>query len=257
MRIALITGASSGLGAEFARQIDKNEKNIDAIWLLARRQDRLETLAKTLNHPSKVIPADLTKPETFTMLEKKFKEENIQVGILVNSAGYGKLGDYKDISREDSDGMINLNCRGAVNITLSCIPFMESGDRIIQICSVAGFQPLQQINIYAASKSFLYNYTRALRMELLPRKISVLAVCPYWIRDTEFIGIAEGKKEKTPVRHFPMATKSEHVVKSALRCSRMGLAVCTPDPISFLDRIFSKLLPRQVMIYIWELLRKI
>lgn len=257
MRIALITGASSGLGAEFARQIDRSEKNIDEIWLLARRKDRLESLAKTLKHPTSVIPADLTKSETFSILEERFKAENVQVGILVNSAGYGKLGDYKDVSRKDSDGMIDLNCRGAVDITLSCIPFMKAGDRIMQICSIAGFQPLQQINIYAASKAFLYNYTRALRMELLPRKISVLAVCPYWVRDTEFISIAKDKKEKSPVLHFPLATKSEHVVKSALRCSRMGLAVCTPGLISFLDRIFSKLLPRQVMIYIWELFRRI
>ncbi|MGI6117684.1 MAG: SDR family NAD(P)-dependent oxidoreductase [Bilifractor sp.] len=264
MRIALITGASSGMGAEFAKQIDRTEKDIDEIWLLARRKQRLEEIASGLRHRARAVPMDMTDDAGFEKLEKTFRQEKIQVGILVNCAGYGKLGNYQAVSRFDSLNMIDLNCRAAVSITLSCLPYMKAGDRIIQICSTAAFQPLQQVNIYSASKAFLYNYTRALRMELLPRRIAVLAVCPYWIRDTEFIGIAEktgketGQEKNRPLRHYLLAnTTAAQVAKRALRCSRRGYAVCTPGVICTLDRIFGKLLPREAMMYIWEGLRRI
>lgn len=262
MRIALITGASSGMGAEFARQIDRTWKGIDEIWLLARRKQRLEETAGLLHHATRVVPMDLTDRECYGTLEKMFRDEGVRVGLLVNCAGYGKIGNYEKVSRFDSENMIDLNCRAAVDITLSCLPYMKAGDRIIQICSTAAFQPLQHVNIYSATKAFLYNYTRALRMELLPRKIPVLAVCPYWVKDTEFIGIAEkGKKSDgrrdMPIRHYTFATTADRVVRSALRCSRMGLAVCTPGVVCTLDRIFSKVLPREAMLYIWELWRRI
>jgi short-subunit dehydrogenase len=263
MRIALITGASSGMGAEFARQIDRMEKGIDEIWLLARRRQRLEETAGQLRHAARAVPMDLTDRTCFESLEKMFRDGGVRVGLLVNCAGYGKIGNYEKVSRFDSENMIDLNCRAAVDITLACLPYMKAGDRIIQICSTAAFQPLQHVNIYSATKAFLYNYTRALRMELLPRKIAVLAVCPYWIRDTEFIGIAEkGKKESAdrknmPIRHYTFATTADRVVRSALRCSRLGFAVCTPGVVCTLDRIFAKILPREAMLYIWEFWRRI
>ena len=223
MRIALITGASSGIGAEFARRIDRTEKGMDEIWLLARRKQRLEETAGSLHHAARVVQMDLTDRTCFETLDQMFQEAGVRVGLLVNCAGYG----------------------------------------IIQICSTAAFQPLQHVNIYSATKAFLYHYTRALRMELLPRKISVLAVCPYWVKDTEFIGIAEkgkvaaaGRKDM-PIRHYTFATTADRVVRSALRCSRMGLAVCTPGAVCTLDRIFAKILPREAMLYIWEAFRRI
>lgn len=263
MRIALITGASSGIGAEFARRIDRTEKGIDEIWLLARRKQRLEETAGSLHHAARVVQMDLTDRTCFETLDQMFQEAGVRVGLLVNCAGYGKIGNYEKVSRFDSENMIDLNCRAAVDITLSCLPYMQAGDRIIQICSTAAFQPLQHVNIYSATKAFLYHYTRALRMELLPRKISVLAVCPYWVKDTEFIGIAEkgkvaaaGRKDM-PIRHYTFATTADRVVRSALRCSRMGLAVCTPGAVCTLDRIFAKILPREAMLYIWEAFRRI
>ena len=107
-------------------------------------------------------------------------------------------------------------------------------------------------------------------MELLPRKIAVLAVCPYWVKDTEFIGIAEkektggaeadrpekAEKARKPINNYFGATTKSRVVKSALRCSRRGWAVCTPGVVCTLDRIFAKLLPKQAYLYIWELLRR-
>ena len=261
MRIALITGASSGLGREFARRIDRTEPEIDEIWLTARRRERLEELAAELSHPTRVLPGDLTEPEFVDSISQLFQETGAQAGLLVNCAGYAKIGNYARVSRYDSAHMIDLNCRAAVDITLAVLPYMKARDRIIQICSTAAFQPLQHMNIYAASKAFLYSYTRALRTELLPRRIIVTAVCPFWIKDTEFIGIARDSEANqdgaVPIRHFFLAVSAESVARNGLRCSRHGRAVCTPGVFSWFHRIFTKVIPRQAAIYIWELLRRI
>ena len=267
MRIALITGASSGLGKAFAERIDTQEVLIDEIWLIARREERLKELAKTLSHPCRILALDLTKPESFKLIRAQLEAETIQVGLLVNCAGYAKIGNYARISPYDSLHMIDLNCKAAVSITLTALPHMKAHDRIIHICSCAAFQPLQHINIYASTKAFLYQYTRALRLELLPRKIAVTAVCPFWIKDTEFIHIANGYggtpdfsseiNETPPIRHFPFAVRAERVAKQALSDSRLGFAVSTPGIFCFIHRVFAKILPRKVLLYIWEIVRRI
>ncbi|MCC8028276.1 MAG: SDR family NAD(P)-dependent oxidoreductase [Lachnospiraceae bacterium] len=260
MRIALITGASSGLGKTFAEQIDCTETGIDEIWLVARRRERLEETARELSHPSKILSLDLLKEESFKTLEDELKQD-IQVGLFVNCAGYAKIGNYEKVSRMDSEMMIDLNCRAAVSTTLVVLPYMRAGDRILEICSTSSFQPIPHLNIYAASKAFLYSYTRALRMELLPRGIVVTAVCPWWVKDTEFIQVARDNRSNPDVaesiRGFPLATKEEDVVRRALRGSRMKLAVSTPGVMCFFHRIFSKVIPRKCLLYIWEIFRRL
>ncbi len=262
MRIALLTGASSGMGSVLARQIDEKEKNIDEFWLIARRRERLEEVAGQLSRPARVIPMDLTEAASIAELEKLLKEaEDLQVGIFVNCAGYGKIGDYDHVTRYDSDHMIDLNCRAAVDTTLAVLPYMKAGDRILQLCSTSSFQPVTQLNLYAASKAFLYSYTRSLRIELLPRGIVVTAVCPWWVIDTEFLPIARDNEanphpEKS-IKGFLFASKKENVVRKALRASRRGFAVSTPGIMCFFHRIIAKLLPRKVLLYGWEVLRRL
>ena len=260
MRVAVITGASSGLGREFARQIDQTELDIDEIWLIARRADRLKETAAGLDHAARCIPLDLTAPESVHSLEELL-ENTVQVGVFVNCAGGAKIGNYAKMSAEDADNMIDLNCKAAVHTTLAVLPHMKAGDRIIELCSTAAFQPLQHMNLYAASKAFLYSYTRALRMELLPRGILVTAVCPWWVKDTEFIGTARDNAANPDidkaVRGFPLSTKSRRVVRLALRDSRIGLAVSTPGIMCFLHRLLGKVIPRTWLLWFWEFFRRI
>lgn len=261
MRIALITGASSGLGAEFARQIDEKEKGFDEIWLIARREDRLKELAIRLHHPARPVPMDLTVEKNFAVLTDLLHEADAEVGVLVNAAGFGKIGTYETVNREESLRMIDLNCKAAVGVTMVCLPFMQKGDRILEICSTAAFQPFQHLNVYAASKSFLYNYSRALRTELIPRRINVTAVCPYWVKDTEFIGKARDNVNHTDtkkdINHFPLASKTKSVVSISLGVSRAYLPVVTPGIVCTVHRIFAKIIPRELMMGIWALLRRI
>ena len=162
---------------------------------------------------------------------------------------------------EALDGMIDLNCRAAVDMTQICLPYMEKEARILEICSTSAFQPFTCLNVYAATKAFLYRYSRALRIELMPRKISVTAVCPYWVKDTEFIPLAEqGNKadpEEPEIRSFPLATTREDVVRHALTDAALNMPVSTPGIVCTVHRFARKLFPSDILLGIWELIRRI
>lgn len=297
MRIAVVTGASSGLGRELALRIDQKEKNIDEIWVIARSREKLEALKSLCKTSVRVLCMDLTKEESLDELEKALmrenlkkkdrqdmslnqkrrrdassnqkasedaeldketeKDENIDIRILVNAAGFGKIGSYSDVSRKDSGRMIDLNCKAAVEVTQLCLPYMSAGSRLMMICSTSGFQPFPYLNVYAASKAFLYRYTRALRVELWPHKILVTAVCPYWIKDTAFIPEAKTTDEKSAIRHFPMSSTVKRVAAWSYTDNRLGLAVSTPGIVCSLHRIVAKFIPATLMMDLWWLIRKI
>lgn len=262
MRTAVVTGASSGLGREYVRQIVFGEKSIDSIWMIARREERLRELQKEISGMNPkvktyILPLDLTDEDDLDKLENKIETEKPDIRILINAAGFGKAGSYKEINRKECREMINLNCRAAVEMTQICLPYMKKGGRILQICSTSAFQPFPYLNVYAATKAFLYRYSRALRIELLSRGIRVTAVCPYWIKDTEFISIAEKTDRKKAIRHFPFASGCKNVVKLSLSDSRIGLPVSTPGTVCFIHRIAAKFIPSELMMGIWSLIRRI
>jgi short-subunit dehydrogenase len=266
MRIAIVTGASSGLGSEFVKQIsERYEDNaeaeglgLDEIWVIARRAERLEKLKESVGTPVRAIAADLTRQEDIARIAGLLELEKPRVHILVNSAGMGYFGTYETVGVKEANNMIDLNCRAAVDMTQICLPYMKKGDRIIEICSTAAFQPFQGLNVYAASKSFLYRYSRALRVELLPRGIKVTAVCPYWIKDTEFISVGRTTdKNKKAIHGFPFATNKRFVVLSALNASAVGAAVCTPGIVSTLHRVVTKVVPNEIMMGLWSVIRRL
>lgn len=152
MKIAIVTGASSGLGSEFVRQIRKQEK-LDEIWVVARRKDRLTALEKELQTHLRIITGDLTKAETLREIEAMLWKEKPDVRILINAAGYGKIGSWRDIKRVDVDGMIDLNCKAAVAMTQITLPFMKRGARVLQICSTAAFQPFPYLRCLCGNES--------------------------------------------------------------------------------------------------------
>lgn len=252
--IAIVTGASSGLGREFVRQIAA-DKGIGEIWLIARREERLLKLAEEIDTPARVLPMDLTREESMRRLRFLLRRERPRIKVLINAAGFGKIGSYKAVSRRDADDMIALNCRAAVDVTLLSLPYMRKGARILEICSTSAFQPLPDFNIYAATKAFLLHFSRALRWELMGRGIKVTAVCPYWVRETEFIPNADTGSHA--VKHFPMAGYPGMVARRALRDSALGAGVSTPGLVSAVHRVLAKVVPEEVMIAGWELIRRL
>ena len=185
MKIAVITGASSGMGREFAVQVSKLYRNLDEIWVVARRTERLEELKKNLAVPVRIFDGDLGRDYIYERIEKSLDQKQAKIRLLVNAAGYGKMGLTENLDSLDLCGMIQLNCIALTKMTRLCIPYMERGARVVQVASSAAFAPQPGFAVYAASKSYVYSFSRALRMELKKHGISVTAVCPGPV-DTEF-----------------------------------------------------------------------
>ncbi len=122
MNIILITGASSGMGVEFALQLDNVFKNIDEIWLVARRKKEMLEVAQHLEHTTRVLDMDVTDDEQIKRLEKLLSDEKPMIRMLVNGAGYGIMGDFSASNIKDALGMIDVNCKASTQITHLCIP---------------------------------------------------------------------------------------------------------------------------------------
>lgn len=255
MNIAIVTGASSGLGREFVRRLGR-EKGLDEIWAIARRRERLAALQADCALPVRALPLDLTRPESIAALTALLQKEQPRVAVLVCAAGMGRLGLAREIPSADNDAVIDLNCRAAVAVTTAALPFLTRGSRVLEICSTAAFQPLPGLAVYAASKAFLQSYAKALHHELLFSGVRVTAVCPYWIKDTEFIPTAK-QVDSTAYRHFPLASHARGVVRGALLANRLGLWVSTPGPVCLVHRITAKFIPHALMVPLVDLLRRI
>ena len=255
MKIALVTGASSGLGREFVRQLGA-DSTLDEIWAVARREDRLTALQKYTARPVRPIPMDLTRREKVEELKAMLSAEKPDIAVLVNAAGMGRIGPTADIPDADNDAMIDLNCRAAVDVTAAALPYLRRGSRVLEICSTAAFQPIPQLNVYAATKAFLMSYTTALHYELLPRGVHVTAVCPYWVKDTEFIPKAE-ETSASGFRHYPLASRATHVVRRALTDSRLNFWVSTPGPVCTVHRLTAKFIPHAVMVPLMDAVRRL
>lgn len=248
-QIAIITGASSGLGAEYARYLDR--EGLSELWLIARRGEKLAEAAERLETTCRCLTMDLTEKAALDELGRMLQEEGAageyQIAYLVNAAGFGCIGLSRECGRERLQKMVDLNCRAAMAVTEMCIPHMGMESHILQIASCAAFQPIPNLAVYAASKAFLLSYSRALGVELKDLGISVTAVCPFWIKDTEFVERARETDRCGAYFNMPGATNVKRVVEKSMSAARRGEAVCTPDPVSTLHRIVAKLLPHWLL----------
>lgn len=184
--IAVITGASSGIGREFARQIAAAYPSLSEIWVLARRLTALRELEAELpGKKVRILPLDLTEDTALETLEALLKKERPCIRILVNSAGCGKSGPVESQDWKDASRMLDVNCRALTAVTMLCLPYLKKGSRIIQIDSGSAFLPQPGFAVYAASKAYVLSFDQALGAELKDRGITVTSVCPGPV-DTEF-----------------------------------------------------------------------
>jgi short-subunit dehydrogenase len=259
MHIAIITGASSGIGNEYAHHADA-EGIYDEIWVIARRTERLEQLALECTTPVRCLSLDLSQRSSTTQLAdtivKACSTEDFSIGLLVNTAGFGKFGTYADLGCEEVDDMIDVNCRSLVDLTQLTLPYMQRGARIIEFASSAAFLPLPGLNVYAASKAFVLSYTRALRRELHGKGIRVTAVCPTWVR-TEFVKVARKTQNGMTVRHpWPQISPHRVVVWSTF-INRTGYPVATCGIIALILRLVCKVIPSPILMWFWGIIRRI
>ena len=215
MNIAIVTGASSGMGREFVLQLSQYVK-VDEIWAIARRGDALESLKKEVNVPVRPISLDLCEKSSFDTMVKLLEEEKPDVKLLVNAAGFGKFGAYHKVSLEDESRMIDLNCKAVVLLTRLVLPYMEKGSHILQLDSLSAFQPVPYITTYGATKAFVLSYCRAMNRELKNKGVRMMAMNPGWVK-TEFFDHAFQTNSDNEVKFFDRLYEAKDCVATGLK----------------------------------------
>ena len=215
MNIAIVTGASSGMGREFVLQL-KEYVQVDEIWVIARRKEALESLKQEVDLPIRPIALDLADSAAFTTLEQLLQAEKPNIKLLVNAAGFGKFGSHSRISPEDEAKMIDLNCKAVVLMTRLCLPYMEAGSHILQLDSLSAFQPVPYITTYGATKAFVLSYSRGMNRELKPRGIRMMAMNPGWVK-TEFFNHAFQTNDGCEVQYFNRLYEAKDCVATGLK----------------------------------------
>ncbi len=225
--IVMITGASSGIGREFARQLDESLSSIDEFWLIARREERLLEVKAALQNKAQIITMDVTDERDMENLRRKLETERPIVRMLINCAGYGLMGEFSELNLSEQLGMISVNCVALTKMTYLSLPYMKGGSRIIELASSAAFLPQPIFAIYAASKAYVLSFSRALAEELRPKHIYVTAVCPGPV-DTEFFDLAERYGKSLHVKKMTMVNVTR-VVSDAIAASRrkQTMSVCS------------------------------
>ena len=246
MKIAIITGASSGMGREFVLQLDAAAE-YDEIWVIARRQDRLEALAAEVRAKLRPIALDLTDAGALDAYRALLDTEKPQVQTLVNASGFGKFGAFTDTPLDQMLNMIDLNAKALTAITYHTLPYMERGSEIYQLGSLSSFQPVPYIGVYGASKAYVLSFTRALGMELKPRGIRVMAVCPFWVK-TEFFNRAV---TDDTIVYYARYYEAKKVVAQALRDMKRGKDVSIHGKYAQAQVFGTKLLPHKAVMKIW------
>lgn len=214
MKIAVITGASSGIGKEICFALQDRIPAIQEFWLFSRRKESLQEVEEQLFRPVRLFSWDLTKEECFQKYEDLLIKENPEILFLVNVAGFGKLGRVTEISVEEQLKMLDLNVKALTAFTLKSLEYMGSSSRIIQMASAAAFLPQAEFSVYAATKSYVYSFSLSLREELRNTGVGLTVVCPGPV-DTPFFAVAGGGGRMQKIKQLFMA-KPKKVAKLAV-----------------------------------------
>lgn len=245
MSIAILTGASAGLGKSFFIGLQKHHPDLTGIWLIARRRERLEEMAKDCPIPVIVLPMDLTDPACYDALGDKLKADGVSVKILINNAGLGELDNVIDSDWRTQSRMVDLNCRALTAVTTVVLPYMERGGFVLNVCSIASFCPNTRMTVYSSTKAYVMSFSRGLREELKPHGINVLAVCPGPMK-TEFLDVANITDRSPMFKTLPYSDP-DVVADRALVLADKGKSVYTPKFLFKLYRVLAKLVPHSLM----------
>ena len=212
MNIAVITGASSGMGREFVYAIDR-EYELDELWVIARRRERLEELQERCRTKIRPLVFDLLNASAFSEYKALLDAEKPHIRVLVNAAGYGLFGTFEEMGLEEQLGIVDVNDKALTAMCLLSLPYMEKGDAIVNLGSNSSHQPVPFLNVYAASKAYVLSFSRGLGRELKPRGVHVMCVCPGWIK-TEFMDTAV--RDDT-IKYYDRWYTPQQVIEQAMK----------------------------------------
>lgn len=242
--IAIVTGASSGLGAEVVRQLDAGAfGRLDQIWMVARSAEKLRALADACATPVRTFALDLTDRASFDVLEQALAEQPAaRVVLLVNNAGFGTFGAFCDQPAGAAADMVRLLMLAPVELTYRALPYMQEGSRILNVASVASFMPQPGLATYSAAKRFVLDFSRALNEELGPVGINVTALCPKFMH-TGFLDHAVADDVADGMSRITGFEEVGRVARRGLAAARAGRALCIPSADMRAFYVASKLLP--------------
>lgn len=252
MKVAVITGASSGMGRDFARQI-ADRRMADELWLIARRENKLDELRKEIESVTgdisvRCISLDLASEQGIESYRNLLAELKPEISVLVNAAGFGRFALSTEVPLRDSLSMVDLNDKALLSMCFLSIDYMHEGAHIINMGSLSSFQPVPYINVYGASKAFVLSFSRALNVELKPRGINVICVCPGWVK-TEFFDHAVS--DNGAVTYYNKYWTSEQVVTKAMKDLHKGKDVSILGFGVRAQVLATKLLPHKLVMKIW------
>lgn len=252
MKIAIVTGASSGMGREMVFEIADRFGGIEEIWAIARREERLKELDGKVPVRVRLFPLDLTAPGGLSLLEEALKKQKPDVKLLINAAGFGRTGAAEEIGWKTSSRMVRLNAEALTAVTELVLPYMSENSRILQFASAAAFLPQPGFAVYAATKAYVLSYSRALNAELSGRGIFVTAVCPGPV-DTEFFDGALRGGTLAPYKKLFMAN-AKKTVRKALKDGMAGKEISVPGISMKAFFLLCRLVPHRILMkcITWE-----
>lgn len=252
---ALITGASAGIGREFARQLTNRARTL---VLVARREHRLNEVRDELRDRNPqlnvhVRVVDLADKSQTRELVRWLEQSKIDIDLLINNAGLGDVGPFATSPQQRNDEMLQVNIVALTMLTHALLPKMTSRKRgaILNVSSSAGFLPIPEFNVYAATKAYVNSFTEALRAEVRPHGIAVAALCPGPVH-TEFQAKAQrpgGKPDDAP---SPVYVPVEQVVRDALAAIETDKPLTIPGFVMKLAMFLVRITPMSILRFAWR-----
>lgn len=246
MKIAVITGASAGIGREFVYAVDRQE-HFDEIWVIARRLERLEELAAKCSTPVRPLAMDLVDLESIEEYKALLEKEQPEIGLLINASGCGVFGPFEE---KELKKLLNSATLNSLALTAMChvsLPYMHKGSSIVNMGSNSAWQPVPYQAVYGASKSYVLSFSRAIGRELRSRGVHVMCVCPGWIK-TEFQQTAQHDRY---IKYVDKWYGPDEVAAQAMKDLRKKKSVSIlGHPVRRQVRLV-KLLPVELVMNIW------
>ena len=246
--IAIVTGASSGIGKEFFHSLEHKKEELDEIWVVARNEEKLKALSSSV--PVRVFALDLSQKQATDELSRVFSEEQPSIRYLIAASGFGRFCALSEDDPAVLQNMVDLNCRSIVGLTAAAFPYMAKGGLIMLIASLAALQPVPYLTTYGATKAFVLSYGRALNKELQAEKgARCLCVCPFWTK-TAFFDRAE--TEKKVVKKYIALYEPQQIVQKAWKdAKRKKRDVSIYGGKAKFQALLVKILPHRLVMRVW------
>ena len=245
MQIAIITGASSGLGKVFFEKIVERYPQLDEYWVIARSENKLKELAE--QHPQqkvRVVPLDLSDRRSMETFEKLLDEQKPDIRLLINNAGFDRAGLFREMKLTDIYSLMHLNVMGTTMMSRLCLPYMNKGSYQILTGSIGSFAPLPWRAVYSASKAYVRFFARALHEEERKRGVNIMLLSPGKM-DTEMFH--QNSTDSGNMSIQPYLDLDQVTVKAMQKAER-GCATYTPMAFYKVYRLLAKIVPSAIMV---------